>query len=114
MKYAMPVIMTALMSVGCQSSEKVPRASNQNDAPDFVVAICGECHAVTANAVSPNPNAPRFSEIANSPGQTRESLKDFLSDAHNYPMEMDVDLVEADIDLVTGYFIILQSDQYER
>ena len=82
--------------------------------PDYVTAICGQCHAVRDNAVSPNPQAPGFADIANSPGVTRATLVTFLSDAHNYPMQMDVDLVEEDIELIADYMLTLQSDDYAK
>ena len=83
-------------------------------APTFVTAICGECHAVRDNAVSPNPQAPGFADIANSPGLTRATLVTFLSDAHNYPMQMDVDLVREDIELIADYMVTLRSDDYTK
>ena len=45
---------------------------------------------------------------------TRATLVTFLSDAHNYPMQMDVDLVEEDIELIADYMLSLQSDDYVR
>lgn len=102
------------MLVGCQSSQGVQHADSQNKAPDFVVGVCGECHAVTANAISPKPDAPGFTEIANSSGLTRETLKAFLSDAHNYPMQMDVDLDETDVELIADHIMTLQSKDYAR
>ena len=80
--------------------------------PHYVTAICGECHAVTENAVSPNSQAPGWVDIANSPGLTRDTLVTFLSDAHNYPMQMDVDLVEEDIELIADYMMTLRTEDY--
>ena len=114
MKFALSVILTSLLLVGCQSSENMALATSQAKAPDYVEAVCGECHAVTANAVSPKPDAPGFADIANSPGLTRETLETFLSDAHNYPMQMDVDLVEEDIEVIADYMLTLQSEDYVR
>ena len=89
-------------------------ASSETSVPIYVTAVCGDCHAVTDNSVSPNPQAPGFADIANSPGVTRASLVAFLSDAHNYPMQMDVDLDEKDIEDIADYMITLQSDDYHR
>ena len=114
MKFALSVILTSLLLVGCQSSENMALATSQAKAPDYVEAVCGECHAVTANAVSPKPDAPGFADIANSPGLTRETLETFLSDAHNYPMQMDVDLDETDIEIIADHIMTLQSDDYVR
>ena len=82
--------------------------------PILVTAICGDCHAVTADALSPNPQAPGFADIANSPGVTRETLVSFLSDAHNYPMQMDVDLAPEDIEAIADHMMTLQSEDYHR
>lgn len=82
--------------------------------PTYVTAVCGDCHAVTDNAVSPNPQAPGFADIANSPGVTKETVVAFLSDAHNYPMQMDVDLDADDIEEIADYMMTLQSGDYHR
>jgi len=109
-----------LALAGCQihtggANEPVLAPLSSGDQPPvYVTAICGDCHAVTAGTLSPNPQAPGFADIANSPGVTRETLVAFLSDAHNYPMQMDVDLDEADIGTIADYIITLQSDDYHR
>ncbi len=92
----------------------MPVAVASAEVPAFVSGVCGECHAVTLDAISPNPQAPGFADIANSPGVTPETLETFLSDAHNYPMQMDVDLVEEDIELIADYLMTLQSEEYSR
>jgi mono/diheme cytochrome c family protein len=112
--------LASLLLAGCQSAGPVAApaaapstaAANADAVPDYVTAICGECHAVKDNAVSPNPQAPGFADIANSPGLTRDTLVTFLSDAHNYPMQMDVDLVDEDIEVIADYMLTLRSDDY--
>lgn len=121
MKQFAAISAAALALAACQTSgaaEPVAMADaatvGEGAAPTYVTAICGECHAVAANAVSPDPQAPSWVDIANSPGLTRETLVAFLSDAHNYPMQMDVDLVDEDIDLIADYMMTLRSDDYVR
>lgn len=114
--------LASLLLAGCQSAGPVaapaaapsPAAADADAVPDYVTAICGECHAVRDNAVSPNPQAPGFADIANSPGLTRDTLVTFLSDAHNYPMQMDVDLVDEDIEVIADYMLTLRSEDYVR
>jgi len=114
--------LASLLLAGCQSAGPVaapaaapsPAAADADAVPDYVTAICGECHAVRDNAVSPNPQAPGFADIANSPGLTHDTLVTFLSDAHNYPMQMDVDLVDEDIEVIADYMLTLRSDDYVR
>lgn len=121
MRHFKAIVMLGLLAGGCQANgssvETVApaapvAASAEKEVPVFVTAICGDCHAVKTNEISPNPQAPGFADIANSPGVTRETLVAFLSDAHNYPMQMDVDLVEDDIELIAEYMLTLQSDDY--
>jgi cytochrome c553 len=107
--------LAACQTYGAEPAPAAHAATTDEDAvPTYVTAICGECHAVTDNAVSPNPQAPGFADIANSPGVTRDTLVTFLSDAHNYPMQMDVDLVEEDIEVIADYMLTLQSEDYVR
>ena len=121
MKQFAAISAAALTLAACQTAgtaEPLATASaapaGGDAAPTYVTAICGECHAVTANAVSPDPQAPNWVDIANSPGLTRDTLVTFLSDAHNYPMQMDVDLVDEDIELIADYMMTLRSDDYVR
>lgn len=120
MRIVEAMALASLLLAGCQSAGPVaapaaapsPAAANADAVPDYVTAICGECHAVRDNAVSVNPQAPGFADIANSPGLTRDTLVTFLSDAHNYPMQMDVDLVDEDIEVIADYMLTLRSDDY--
>ncbi|MGE5952981.1 MAG: hypothetical protein ACM308_05090 [Qipengyuania vulgaris] len=103
---------------GCQTAEITPDtphlAEGHGEVPTYVEAICADCHAVTADTISPHPQAPGFADIANSPGVTHDTLVTFLSDAHNYPLQMDVDLDEEDIEVIADYIITLQSDDYHK
>ncbi|MCP2019071.1 MAG: hypothetical protein OSA41_13950 [Erythrobacter sp.] len=120
MRIVETMALASLLLAGCQSAGPVaapaaapsPAAADADAVPDYVTAICGECHAVKNNAVSVNPQAPGFADIANSPGLTRDTLVTFLSDAHNYPMQMDVDLVDEDIEVIADYMLTLRSDDY--
>ena len=122
MRIVETMALASLLLAGCQSAGPVaapaaapsPAAADADAVPDYVTAICGECHAVRDNAVSPNPQAPGFADIANSPGLTHDTLVTFLSDAHNYPMQMDVDLVDEDIEVIADYMLTLRSDDYVR
>ena len=101
---------------GCQTMapERSDIAQRENEVPKYVEAVCADCHAVTADTISLNPQAPGFADIANSPGVTHDTLVSFLSDAHNYPLQMDVDLDEEDIEVIADYIITLQSDDYHK
>ncbi|MBQ94824.1 MAG: hypothetical protein CL510_03195 [Actinobacteria bacterium] len=122
MRHIAAILAASLPLTACQTYDTQPDPApdavaavpSEDAAPTYVIAICGECHAVQDNAVSPNPQAPGFADIANSPGLTRDTLVTFLADAHNYPMQMDVDLVEEDIEVIADYMLTLQSEDYVR
>lgn len=114
----------AALLTSCQSASVSPEQAMARPAsasPDatlaldtFVQASCASCHAIDAGSLSPNPNAPTFENIANRPGVTRETLRTYLLDAHNYPVDMDFELTPERADAVTDYILGLQSAEYTR
>ena len=121
----LPAILAAsLLSLGaCQTieAEDTPRQANSMSldlpAPPthaFAQGVCGECHAVEAPWISPNPASPTFEDIANRPGLSEESLAGWLSDAHNYPEVMDVDLSSGDAEAIAAYMLTLRRSDYVR
>lgn len=120
MKLLGAIVTSAITLTACQTYPAEPDpagatvSAGGDNIPVYVTAVCGDCHALTVNSVSPNPQAPGFADVANSPGLTHDTLVAFLSDAHNYPMQMDVDLDEADIEDIADYMMTLQSDDYHR
>jgi mono/diheme cytochrome c family protein len=78
----------------------------------FAQAACGGCHAVRPNTLSPNPASPAFAEIANRMGLSQASLATWLSDAHNYPEDMDFDLDSKQIDALAAYILTLRDPAY--
>ncbi|MFN3863828.1 MAG: c-type cytochrome [Erythrobacter sp.] len=81
-------------------------------APAFVEAACGGCHAVEPPFLSPNPASPSFAAIANRRGLSEKSLADWLSQAHNYPEDMDFTLTRAQIDQIAAYMVSLRDAGY--
>lgn len=75
-------------------------------------ARCSSCHSVLSNGVSPNPEAPSLEEIANRPGVTRATLRDFLRDSHNYPAAMGFKLEAAQVAELSDYVLTLQRPGY--
>lgn len=105
-----------LMLAACQPTADVSSAAvtdpDVGAIPMLVTANCAGCHAVGPNALSPLVEARSFVDIANMPGLTRASLATFLSDAHNYPDVMDVELDDADVLVVTDYLLTLRDESY--
>lgn len=63
--------------------------------------------------LSPNPAAPSFESIANRSGLDEATLSRWLTDAHNYPEQMDFDLGPEKVEEVARYMITLQREDYE-
>lgn len=105
----------------CQTAEsenpppmigKATSSSRDTRAPGFVEGACGGCHAVEPPFLSPNPRSPSFAAIANRPGLSEKSFAAWLSEAHNYPEEMDFTLTSAQIDQIAAYMATLRNAGY--
>jgi mono/diheme cytochrome c family protein len=106
-----------LLLVGaCQN---LPSAEPALSAPPprgqaFARATCGGCHETGLYGTSSNPNAPPFGAIANQEGVTAATLSDWLRSAHNYPIEMNFLLHDADVDALVVYILSLRVPNYRR
>jgi len=83
------------------------------DVHAFAKAACGGCHAVDHNALSPDPRAPEWPSIVNDPDLTKDTLRTWLIDAHNYPEEMDFELNRPQIEELVTYMMSLKRSGYE-
>lgn len=79
----------------------------------FAQAHCAQCHAITANGSSPNPEAPPWDDIANRPGLTAGTFASFLADAHNYPAAMDFTVEHRAIADLAAYMLTLRRPGYK-
>lgn len=104
---------TACQHVSTAAAAEQPAAAPMKPLA-FVQAACGGCHAVEATGLSPNPQAPRWVDIANQHGLDRETLANWLADAHNYPEVMDFDLDPDQVQMIADYMITLRSPDYRR
>jgi mono/diheme cytochrome c family protein len=68
---------------------------------------CTECHAVTTDARSPNPNAPSFSDLAAQGSTTELSLRAFLRTPH--PTMPNIIIKPDDTDDIIAYILSLRS-----
>lgn len=114
----------ATLVTGCQTGPAAQQALAQPAAPApsapapsakppaFVEAACGGCHAVEPPFLSPNPQSPSFAAIANREGLSEATLASWLSDAHNYPEQMDFTLTSAQTQQIADYMITLRRADY--
>ena len=70
--------------------------------------VCAECHAIQGDLPSPNPKAPTFQKIANTPGMTGAALLVILQTPHrNMP---DLIIPAKDKADVVAYILSLQGN----
>ena len=79
----------------------------------FAKTNCTGCHAITPTGTSANPEAPHFQTIANMPGLTRETLRNFLRDSHNYPAAMNFTVDPGQVEDLTDYVLSLRKADYK-
>jgi mono/diheme cytochrome c family protein len=80
----------------------------------FAQLRCAGCHGLTANASSPNPEAPPFEAVVNAGQVTRSTLKAFLRDSHSYPQAMNFTVAPTEIDNLAEYMLTLKTVHYRR
>lgn len=78
----------------------------------FAQTHCAACHGIAANTTSPNPESPPFEDIANREGLTRDTLRQFLRDSHNYPDAMDFTVKPRNIGDLAAYIVTLKRPGY--
>jgi len=78
----------------------------------YAKAHCAGCHAITTNATSPNPEAPRFDAVVNTTGLTARSLETFLRDSHSFPGQMAFAIDPAKVDDLSAYMLTLKRADY--
>lgn len=73
---------------------------------------CAACHAVRANGTSPHPEAPPWDDIANRPGTSEKTLRQFLRDSHNYPAAMQFRMNRRIAREIAAWMITLRREGY--
>ncbi|KAB2917101.1 MAG: cytochrome c [Hyphomicrobiaceae bacterium] len=69
--------------------------------------VCAECHAVVPSQLaSPNPDAPSFASVANTPGMTATALHVWLHTSH--PTMPNLILEPDTVDDVVAYILSLR------
>jgi mono/diheme cytochrome c family protein len=76
---ALVLVASLLVSTGVQAQQ----IGEPGQGHALAKQICAQCHAVEAGpAVSPNAAAPRFEDIADTPGMTETALSAALRTSH--------------------------------
>jgi mono/diheme cytochrome c family protein len=74
----------------------------------YATSVCAECHEVEAGeSFSPNPDAPSFQEVADTPGMTAQALTVWLQTSH--PTMPDFIIKPDDMDNLIAYITSLRA-----
>ena len=73
---------------------------------EYAHAVCAACHAISQEK-SPNPKAPRFKDVANTPGMTPTALKVWLQNA-NHPTMPNIMIRGQELRNLTAYILSLK------
>jgi cytochrome c len=71
--------LSCFLVLGCGLRDAMAAPS---DGKTLALQWCSDCHAVQLEQVSPNPEAPAFTAIAQEPSATEYSLRVFLKTTH--------------------------------
>lgn len=116
----------AVLALAACSPTSPPQASSASQAPlpppvqppvspasqglTFAAAHCATCHGVTANSLSPVPQAPTFTAIASTPGLTQQTLTTWLRDSHNYPEIMNFEIGADHLNTLSAHMLTLREE----
>jgi mono/diheme cytochrome c family protein len=74
---------------------------------EYAQATCAPCHAI-GEEQSPNPKAPRFKDVANTPGMTPTAVKVWLQGA-NHPTMPNIMIKGQELRNLTAYVLSLKN-----
>lgn len=101
-------------SIGSKSGAMMAAASGprlQHPGLAFAQARCAGCHSV-AHGVSPNPQAPTFEAVINTPELDLNTLNSWLRNSHNFPEVMNFTIDPVQIDDLARYMLTLRDPGY--
>jgi mono/diheme cytochrome c family protein len=73
---------------------------------EYAHEVCAACHAISQEQ-SPNPKAPRFKDVANTPGMTPTAIKVWLQNA-NHPTMPNIMIKGQNLRNLTAYILSLK------
>ena len=78
---------------------------------DYAKRVCSVCHAISAEQ-SPNPKAPRFREVADTPGITGTALRVWMETSH--PTMPNIIVEKDDMLNVIAYILSLKGRDKDK
>ena len=72
----------------------------------YAKRVCAKCHAIDRTGISPEPTAPSFKDVANTPGMTGTALTVWLTTSH--PTMPNIIVEPHDMDNVIAFILSLK------
>lgn len=110
------ILLLASLAAGCVAAASPPRKASPPSAERglaFAQQHCAECHGVTPNALSANPESPPFEDIANRDGVSADTLDQFLIDSHNFPAAMDFKVTRPQARDLAAWMLTMRKPGYQ-
>ena len=101
----LPTIISIPVLVGLASSAEAQTGDPEAGAA-YAQQVCAKCHAIDRTGLSPEPTAPPFKDVANTPGMTGTALRVWLSTSH--PTMPNIVVEPADMDNIIAYILSLK------
>jgi cytochrome c2 len=99
-------ILTSLLLFVVESSAGAQQAGDPGAGASYAKQLCAKCHAIEGTDASPNRKAPRFRDVANTPGMTATALTVWLKTSH--PTMPDIVIEQTDMDNVIAFILSLK------
>jgi mono/diheme cytochrome c family protein len=100
-----PLLVAVPFVAGLASSADAQTGDPQAGAA-YAKKVCAQCHATDRSAASPEPTAPPFQDVANTPGMTGTALRVWLSTSH--PTMPNIIVEPQDMGNVIAYILSLK------
>ena len=105
MKQWFPLLVTMPFVAGLASSAEA-QTGDPSAGAAYAQQVCAKCHAIDRTGTSPEPTAPPFKDVANTPGMTGTALRVWLSTSH--PTMPNIIVEPTDMDHVIAFILSLK------
>ena len=101
-----PTLISIPVLVGLASSAEAQTGDPEAGAA-YAKQVCVKCHAIDRTGLSPEPTAPPFKDVANTPGMTATALAVWLTTSH--PTMPNIILDPHELDNVIAFILSLKN-----
>jgi mono/diheme cytochrome c family protein len=101
-----PTLISIPVLVGLASSAEAQTGDPEAGAA-YAKQVCAMCHAIDRTELSPEPTAPPFKDVANTPGMTATALAVWLTTSH--PTMPNIILDPQELDNVIAFIVSLKN-----